>query len=59
MYKFRTLADVEVVDLPNVKNGVLGVGGFSEVKLVRHVWGGELLAMKSLYKKNKTEITYI
>jgi len=56
MYKFRSLMDVEIVNLPSVKNGILGIGGFSEVKLVRHVRGGALLAMKSLFKKNDTEV---
>ena len=58
--KFKSLADVEMINLKGKPNSILGVGGFSKVRLVHHRKDPNFkCAMKALYKKNKTEVLYI
>jgi len=34
--KFRSLIDVEMINVKGKANSILGVGGFSKVRLVHH-----------------------
>lgn len=36
MMKFKSLADVEMKNLKNRPNSILGTGGFSKVRLIYH-----------------------
>ena len=60
MMKFKSLADVEMKNLKNKPNSILGTGGFSKVRLIYH-WNypDKFFAMKKLHKKNDVEIKYI
>ena len=58
--KFNSLADVEFINLKGKASSILGIGGFSKVRLITHKLDrGTQFAMKTLFKKNKTEIFYI
>ncbi len=58
--KFTSLADVEMINLKGKQNSILGVGGFSQVRLVHHKNDrSQKFAMKALHKKNETEVLYI
>ena len=57
---FKSLQEVQIQQVNGKGSGVLGVGGFSQVRLVFHRDNPkELFAMKKLFKKNETEIAYI
>ena len=60
MIKFWNLADVEMKNVKNKPNSILGTGGFSKVRLIYHRnFPNKLFAMKKLHKKNDIEIKYI
>ncbi len=55
-FPFKNLSDIQYKD----KNQNIGVGAFSEIKLVYHKAEPSIFyAMKTLHKKNDTEVYYI
>ena len=57
---FNSITEIEMKNVKNNPNSILGSGGFSQVRLVYNKRDpSKTYAMKKMYKKDKTEIYYI